>query len=239
MYKNYIFDLYGTLIDINTDEENDILWSKLALFYSFKGASYSGDEISNSYKTLVKQELEKHNETTNPDIKLEDVFTTLYTNKNVTPSDQLIEDTAQLFRTLSIKYIKLFDNAKELLQGLKASGGKVYLLSNAQRIFTYYEMKFLGIVDYFDDIFISSDCYMCKPDVNFFNKLIDKHNLDKSETIMIGNDCISDIEGAYNAGIDSFYIHSNQSREIEKPLLSKFTLMEMDLDKVKNMLLEK
>lgn len=28
MYNNYIFDLYGTLIDINTDEWNDDLWKK-------------------------------------------------------------------------------------------------------------------------------------------------------------------------------------------------------------------
>ena len=34
MYKNYIFDLYGTLVDINTDEDKSELWDKLSLFYS-------------------------------------------------------------------------------------------------------------------------------------------------------------------------------------------------------------
>ena len=29
-YENYIFDLYGTLVDINTDEEKRELWAKLA-----------------------------------------------------------------------------------------------------------------------------------------------------------------------------------------------------------------
>ena len=33
MYNNYIFDLYGTLIDINTDEWNDDLWKKIAILY--------------------------------------------------------------------------------------------------------------------------------------------------------------------------------------------------------------
>ena len=28
-YDNYIFDLYGTLIDIHTDEEQSILWEKM------------------------------------------------------------------------------------------------------------------------------------------------------------------------------------------------------------------
>lgn len=31
MYRNYIFDLYGTLVDIHTDEEKDLLCQQ---FYS-------------------------------------------------------------------------------------------------------------------------------------------------------------------------------------------------------------
>ena len=31
-YENYIFDLYGTLVDIHTDEEKTELWEKLAQF---------------------------------------------------------------------------------------------------------------------------------------------------------------------------------------------------------------
>ena len=28
-YKNYIFDLYGTLVDIHTEEDNQELWEKM------------------------------------------------------------------------------------------------------------------------------------------------------------------------------------------------------------------
>ena len=45
MYNNYIFDLYGTLVDISTDEYSMDLWEKVALFYSFKGAKYSALEL--------------------------------------------------------------------------------------------------------------------------------------------------------------------------------------------------
>jgi len=31
-YENYVFDLYGTLVDIHTDENSEGLWEKLALF---------------------------------------------------------------------------------------------------------------------------------------------------------------------------------------------------------------
>ena len=40
-YKNYIFDLYGTLIDIHTEEGELKLWEALAEFYGKQGASYA------------------------------------------------------------------------------------------------------------------------------------------------------------------------------------------------------
>ena len=40
-YESYIFDLYGTLVDIRTDEEKKELWSKLALFYVYYDAHYT------------------------------------------------------------------------------------------------------------------------------------------------------------------------------------------------------
>ena len=36
-YDNYIFDLYGTLVDIHTDESDTAIWEKLAMFYGYYG----------------------------------------------------------------------------------------------------------------------------------------------------------------------------------------------------------
>ena len=52
MYHNFIFDLYGTLVDIHTNENKTSLWKRLALFYSFQGASYTGRELRNRYRQL-------------------------------------------------------------------------------------------------------------------------------------------------------------------------------------------
>lgn len=81
---------------------------------------------------------------------------------------------------------------------------KVYLLSNAQRIFTEYEMNYLDITKYFDDILISSDYGTKKPDIRFFKQLIEKYHLDEKKTLMIGNDVRCDINGAKEAGLDTF-----------------------------------
>lgn len=229
MYKNYIFDLYGTLVDINTDENNEELWEKLSLFYSLKGAIYEAKELKDTYLEKVENELKMINDTKYPDFPLEKVFNSLYEDKGVKASDQLVEDTAQFFRVLSIKYVKLYDGVIELLEELKAKGKKIYLLSNAQRVFTLFEMKMLGIEKYFDDILFSADYKVCKPDSKFYKILLDKHNLDIKESIMIGNDCICDIEGADNVGLDSLYLHSNLSPEIKDKLKSTYSIMEMDI----------
>lgn len=40
-YTDLIFDLYGTLVDIHT-EEDDRVWEKTAFYFGFHGARYTG-----------------------------------------------------------------------------------------------------------------------------------------------------------------------------------------------------
>ena len=58
MYKNFFFDLYGTLVDIRTDEQKPSLWRNLAEFYSLCGAPYTPEEIRERYLALCAQETE-------------------------------------------------------------------------------------------------------------------------------------------------------------------------------------
>ena len=53
-YEVYVFDLYGTLVDIHTDESDMTVWDKLSLFYGYYGAFYKGKELKAAYEKLVK-----------------------------------------------------------------------------------------------------------------------------------------------------------------------------------------
>ena len=55
-YQNYIFDLYGTLVDIHTDENKASVWNKAAVYFSAQGASYSGKELKVRYAALIAEE---------------------------------------------------------------------------------------------------------------------------------------------------------------------------------------
>ena len=239
MYKNYIFDLYGTLIDINTDEWNDDLWKKMAILYGYKGAHYTYDELKSEYLNLVSLEKvavrKRHPEYNVVDIKIEKVFKKLFTQKGVKVTKAQVAFVAEAFRCYSTKYIKLYDGVIDLLDTLKAKGKKIYLLSNAQRYFTENELNMLGLTEYFDGICISSDEECSKPDSCYYKTLFDRYGLEKSESIMIGNDYISDIGGAAHFGIDSLYIHQSISPDIEGELRSTYTVMDGDVYKIKKL----
>ena len=252
-YENFVFDLYGTLVDIRTDEDAPGLWEKFSLFYGYYDARYTPEELKRSYESLVEgEEADLHE--AHPEIQIETVFAKLFEEKGVNADMTLAVHAGQFFRILSTEYIRLYDGAPELLSGLKQAGKKVYLLSNAQRIFTEYELHLLGIADYFDDIFISSEFGVKKPEQRFFRMLMEKHGLSVSDTIMIGNDGTCDIDGAKSVGMASFYIHSNISPELKTetaadasgamhniPVYPKadFVLPEMDLKKAAQLLLER
>ncbi|BBF41826.1 hypothetical protein lbkm_0506 [Lachnospiraceae bacterium KM106-2] len=238
MYQNYIFDLYGTLIDIHTNEKKTYLWEKLCEFYRFHGADYETKELRQTYESLCKKYLSESSSYTYPEIQIEDVFEDLFTQKNVHITKELAMYTGQFFRILSTSYVRLYDGVIPLLTSLKEQGGHIYVLSNAQRIFTAYEMKHLGIYDLFDGIVLSSDEGCMKPDPEFFQIVLDRYQLSKKDSIMIGNDAVSDIEGAANAGIDSLYLHSNLSPAITSKLKSTYSIMDLDLEKAKHILLD-
>ena len=81
MYHNFIFDLYGTLVDIHTNENKTSLWKRLALFYSFQGASYTGRELRTRYRQLETAASKVPSSYTCPEICAADIFRTLYVEK--------------------------------------------------------------------------------------------------------------------------------------------------------------
>lgn len=223
MYQNYIFDLYGTLVDIETNEEKNSLWKKTARLFALKGAIYMPSELKKRYKELVceKEELlaEKGKLPREAvEIKLEEVFETLFLEKGIVPCQSEVLDMGLFFRNESITYIRLFPGTEALLKRLKKAGKKIWLLSNAQRIFTEPEMRMLDIYDYFDGILYSSDVGVKKPSSLFFDALMQRYNLRKEESVMTGNDSIADVAGAHEVGIASRYVHTRQSTPLTKAL---------------------
>lgn len=227
-YTDLVFDLYGTLVDIHT-EENDLVWEKTAFYFGFYGARYTGPELKAAFEQALRQREAVAGQSYEcfPDIPFEEVMAQLFRRKGVTEhADELGIHAAQLFRISSLDYIRLYPHALEALAKLRKAGFRLWLLSNAQAIFTAYELNLLGLGEQLDGIYLSSNYQCRKPDLRFYQALIDERKLDVSKTLMIGNDRQTDIAGAKAAGMATLYMHTEltpreQAEADEKKAIGK------------------
>ena len=228
-YQNYIFDLYGTLLDIWTDEESPVLWEQMASLYSCCGADYTAEALKVAYHRIAVEEQEKLgalNGAQYPEIKLENVFLRLYKEAPVKHRAEIafrgkkeqalcLSMIANCFRSLSTRRFRLYPRVKDVLTAIRAQGRSIYLLSNAQRIFTMPELEKTGIVDFFDAIYISSDYGMAKPEAGFMEALLREQDLRPEDCVMIGNDWRSDMVVAAKCGVDGIFLNTDHYLESE------------------------
>ena len=219
MYTDLIFDLYGTLVDIHT-EEDALVWEKTALFFGFYGAHYTGDSLKAAFERQIQSRKVQAGQSYEcfPDIPFEQVMAALFRTKGVEENaDALGFQAAQLFRISSIEYVRLYPKVLESLAKLREKGYRLWLLSNAQESFTRYELRHLGLLDAFDGVYISSCFGYRKPDVRFFRALLEEQKLDIAKCLMIGNDRETDIAGAKAAGLATFYMHTELTPPDQSP----------------------
>ena len=210
-YTDLVFDLYGTLVDIHT-EEDDTVWEKTAIYFGFYGAHYTGTELKAAFEDAMAERKAKAGQRYEcfPDLPFEPVMAQLFRDRGVEEdADRLGIQASQLFRIASMEYIHLYPGALDALAVLRQKGYRLWLLSNAQRVFTAFELRHLGLGAQLDGIYISSDFGCRKPDGRFFRALLDEQNLDPAKCLMIGNDRDTDIAGARAAGMDTLYMHTD------------------------------
>ena len=210
-YTDLIFDLYGTLVDIHT-KENALVWDKTAMYFGYYGVPFTGESLKAAFDAEMRRREAVAGQSYEvfPEIPFDMVMADLFRRHGVTENaDALGLNAAQVFRITSTEYSRLYDHVVEALELLRKQGFRLWLLSNAQRAFTAYELRLLGLGPQFNRIYLSSDFQCRKPDIRFFQALMDEQHLDPSCTLMIGNDRETDIAGAQNAGLSTLYMHTN------------------------------
>lgn len=239
-YQDYLFDLYGTLVDIHTDESKKELWKLLASWYQSHGAVYSPWNLKKQFRTLLREELHRtalrHPDYTAVDIRMESVFERLYDIQNISVSAESIAETALFYRMLSRDYIRTYACVHDILHRLRADGKRCFLLTNAQAVFTIPELKLLRIADLFDGIVISSTQECAKPDPHIFLAACERYHIKRENALMIGNDPYTDIAGANACGMDSVYLHSNLSPKWTGAPDCTYLIKDGDMQKLKRLL---
>ena len=199
---NYIFDLYGTLVDIKTDEESADVWQTACELLG-----ESPDEwrrVRELYAKLCRSRV------TVPEAEFDlcEVFSDMLAKYGKSRGD--MGELAWSFREASTRKLRLFPGVIKQLGELRKKGG-VYLLSNAQSCFTRRELDMLGLTPLFDGIIISSEVGIKKPSKDVFELALERFKLKKSECIYVGNDMRDDILGASRTGLMTAYVPTEQS----------------------------
>ncbi len=90
----------------------------------------------------------------------------------------------------------------------------VYLLSNALSGFLREILDKNNLWELFDEVFISAELHLAKPDPEFFRECLKRIDVRAEETVMI-DDNARNLEGARSVGIDIILFRDNESFEKE------------------------
>jgi putative hydrolase of the HAD superfamily len=234
-YKNYIFDLYGTLADIRTDERRRELWVKTALYCTENGAPYKAAELRREYLRLCRAEQERHRDPLY-EIELRKVFRALYEAKGAAPDRRRVEETAVFFRLLSLRKLTLYPWVEPVFAALRERGARLFLLSNAQACFTVPELRALGLDGAFDGVVLSSDTGVRKPDPAIMGRLLKTWDLDPADCLMTGNDRYADVAVARSCGVDCLYIQTETSGPFDPAFLADRELTDGNFSRLPELL---
>ena len=209
--KGLIFDLYGTLIDIETDESMDEIYRAIAHYLTYHGINLHRWGVRERYYQIMTQQKEARAEEY-PEIDVEAIWNTLLRQEGLEAAPtrrRLARVLAQLYRAISRKRLQLYSDVKRTLDELRPAY-RLALVSDAQPCFALPEMRALGLTGYFDPIIISARYGFRKPDRRLIEKALAMMHLAPGDVVCVGNDMFRDIHGAQLLGIRSIFVNSNQ-----------------------------
>ena len=232
MYKNYLFDLDGTLLPL--DEEVFIKKYFGHLAEKFVELNLDPDLMIKRLWMGTKAMIENKGFKSN-----EEVFWEIFYPEE--------EDQDKIKKSLELFYMNEFENVKkstkpspianEIVKILKSKGKNIVLATNPifPQVATEKRLSW-AMLDKsdFDLVTTYENSNFAKPSLYYYEMIIKKMNYDPDETIMIGNDALEDMV-AKGLGINTFLVTDclNNKNNIDINQFNNGTLTQL-LENIKN-----
>jgi putative hydrolase of the HAD superfamily len=202
-----LFDVNGTLIDIETDDWMEETYRAVAHFLTYQGIALRRGEVRDLYFQIMKEQFAASKEIY-PEFDVVAVwrevlrrYATDYTRSLGT--EKLLQMPlflAELQRGISRKRLVAFPQTQEILAQLKTRH-RLAVVSDAQSAYGLPELRAAGLADYFASTIISGDYGYRKPDRRLFQAALTELQVCPDEAIFVGNDRFRDVFGARQVGM--------------------------------------
>jgi putative hydrolase of the HAD superfamily len=219
-----IFDVNGTLIDIETDEGMEEIYRAIGHFLSYQGITLHRQEVRDLYFEIMGEQRRNSHEAY-PEWNAVELWRELIRRKatdytrSLPPEklEQMPVFLAELYRGISRKRLRPFPGVKQSLDLLRPHY-RMAVISNAQSAYGVPELNATGLLHYFHPVIISGDYGFGKPDRRIFQQALDALHLEPEQVLFIGNDLYDDVFGAQQLGIKTIFFAprpQNTHREIQ------------------------
>jgi len=204
-YKHLFFDLDETLWDYKANAVDTLI----ELFEKFelgtKGDLTSDDFVTEFFRTngelwgkFDKRQIEK-------DQIRRERFPLIFERLGV-DAHQIVDSMQKCFIHESPKKPKLIDYAAEILQAL-LKHYNMHIITNGFEEIQATKLKYSGLDIYFQEVITSERAHAQKPDPEIFLFALKTVNAKASESVMIGDNLVTDIQGARNVGMEQIFFN--------------------------------
>ena len=192
MFKNYIFDLDGTILDTLEDLANAVNYALEQMNYPVHTLDEIRSYIGNGILMLIRRSVPKGT------------------------NEEDYRKTLAIFKKYYLAHIadctKPYEGIIDVLDELKNKGCKLAVVSNkSDDAAKAVVEKFFG--SRFDMVVGKMDCFPAKPEPDSVLYVMEKLSLKKTETVYIGDSEV-DVQTAHNAGLPCIGVTwGNRDRE--------------------------
>ncbi len=230
MYKNYVFDLYGTLVYAKKNWDHPIIWEKMSQLYCFYGACYDTEEFKEKFGKYLEK-LREYDENQHADFDIEDIFYQLFKKKNIKPKNKLVREAARVFLLFITEALEIKPNVGELIKQLKEADKDIYVFDNGQGTFAKNELRAVELYKYIDGVVMSSNIRLKKEDAKAWDLFLEGQGLNPEETLVISGKNIGGVCEAERKGLDTVYILDGQV-SYDEEVKGTYTVHDKELLKI-------
>lgn len=194
-----IFDYYGTLVDVETDEGKREIYESLSRYLQYYGADISTENL----RINLDAEKERYFKTAQeryPETDFEVLFNNILKKEGLN-NPFLVESCCKLFRLLGRERLELFADSLPVVNEMRRKGYLLAIVSNAQRVFTLDEIRMTGLDRLFNHVVLSTQYGFAKPDPRLFSVACDLLGVIPTNTVYIGDNAEKDIAGPKEIGM--------------------------------------